>query len=281
MKNIDPARALGIGAGVVIIALTAAAFWLSYAHLAEVALAHGLGAAEERAWAWPATLDLFIVAGELLMLRAALAKRVDWWAIGLTTVGSLGSIVLNVAGVAGDRDPSAVPLLDYVVAAVPPTAALLAFGALMRQVHQALAGHAETVTAQPMTATVVERAEVPVDTRPVVTDTPPVRQSPAILPAAVSPLVICGDRTVWPLVVPSREDDDEVPHEQADRLPTEAAKNVIRAAWVMGTPVAETARLATRSTSYVKKVFARLEEARTAEPPKQEWPALEWTEVSA
>ncbi|MFE9736529.1 DUF2637 domain-containing protein [Streptomyces sp. NPDC006477] len=139
MRNLNPSRALAIGAGAVIIALTGAAFWLSYAHLAEVALAHGLGSARERAWAWPATLDLFIVAGELMMLRAALSKRVDGWAIALTAVGSVGSIVLNVAGVTGTRDPSTVPLLDYVVAAVPPTAALLAFGALMRQIHQALA----------------------------------------------------------------------------------------------------------------------------------------------
>ncbi|MEU9258560.1 DUF2637 domain-containing protein [Streptomyces sp. NPDC048212] len=175
MKHYDPSRALAIGAGLVIIALTGAAFWLSYAHLAEVALAHGLGQAKERAWAWPATLDLFIVAGELLMLRAALAKRVDWWAIGLTSVGSLGSIVLNVAGVTGSRDPSMVPLLDYVVAAVPPTAALLAFGALMRQVHQALAGHVEPAPAVP---------EVTVE-RPVVEPTKVVKRPVFELPAAV------------------------------------------------------------------------------------------------
>ncbi|MFG2330183.1 DUF2637 domain-containing protein [Streptomyces sp. NPDC048604] len=158
MKTFNPSRALAVGAGLVIVALTGAAFWLSYAHLAEVALAHGLRAAPVRAWAWPATLDLFIVAGELLMLRAALAKKVDPWAIGLTTVGSLGSIVLNVAGVTGSRDPGTVPVLDYVVAAVPPTAALLAFGALMRQIHQALAARdAETVVTAPVT---VERADV-------------------------------------------------------------------------------------------------------------------------
>ena len=143
MKPIDASRALAIAAGLVIIGLTGAAFWLSYAHLAEVALAHGLGTAPERAWAWPATLDLFIVAGELLMLRAALKRQVDGWAIALTAVGSVGSIVLNVAGVTGNRDPGTVPLLDYVVAAVPPTAALLAFGALMRQIHQALATRSE------------------------------------------------------------------------------------------------------------------------------------------
>lgn len=142
----DPARALAIGAGLVIVALTAAAFWLSYAHLAEVALAHGMHGKDTRAWAWPATLDLFIIAGELLMLRAALSSEADPWAIGLTVAGSAGSIALNVAGVGADADR-----LDYVVAAVPPTAALLAFGALMRQVHQALAKRSEAV-AEPVAA---------------------------------------------------------------------------------------------------------------------------------
>ncbi|MFF3088644.1 DUF2637 domain-containing protein [Streptomyces nojiriensis] len=125
-------------AGAVIAALTAAAFWLSYAHLAEVAGQHGLAKSPERQWAWPGTLDAFIVVGELLMLRAGLRRVTDWWAVALTAIGSVGSIVLNVAGVNGTgSDP--VPLLDYVVAAVPPTAALLAFGVLMRQIHQHVA----------------------------------------------------------------------------------------------------------------------------------------------
>jgi hypothetical protein len=159
----NPSRALAITAGAVIIALTAAAFWLSYAHLAEVALAHGMQEKEVRAWAWPATLDLFIVAGELLMLRAALAGEVDGWAVALTVVGSGSSIGLNVAGVG-----TSAGTLDYVVAAVPPTAALLAFGALMRQVHQALAerdqsanrGDTPTVAVPEATTTVtIERAD--------------------------------------------------------------------------------------------------------------------------
>lgn len=128
-----------LAAGAVILALTAVSFWLSYAHLAEVAGEHGLGNSPARMWAWPATLDAFVVAGELLMLRAGLHRKPDWWAIALTATGSLGSIALNVAGVTGTRDPAAVPVLDYVVAAVPPTAALLAFGVLMRQIHQHLA----------------------------------------------------------------------------------------------------------------------------------------------
>lgn len=148
----NPSRALAVAAGLVIVALTAAAFWLSYAHLAEVALAHGMRGKEVRAWAWPATLDLFIVAGELLMLRAALAGRVDVWAIGLTVVGSGSSIALNVAGVGSAAEP-----LDYIVAAVPPTAALLAFGALMRQIHQALANRREVATVAEPTEVTVER----------------------------------------------------------------------------------------------------------------------------
>ncbi|MGW2258362.1 DUF2637 domain-containing protein [Streptomyces sp. NPDC001780] len=123
-------------AGVVIVILTAGAFWLSYAHLADVAGQHGLGGSPMRRWAWPATLDAFIVAGELLMLRASLRQATDGWAIAVTAIGSVGSIALNVAGVSGTSDARTVYWLDYVVAAVPPTAALLAFGVLMRQIHE-------------------------------------------------------------------------------------------------------------------------------------------------
>jgi hypothetical protein len=176
----NPTRALAIAAGSVIVGLTAAAFWLSYAHLAEVALAHGMAGKEVRAWAWPACLDLFIMAGELMWLRAAILRHVDWWAISLTAAGSLGSIALNVAGVGSHADP-----LDYVVAAVPPTAALLAFGALMRQIHQALAERddqnflgSQEVPAPEVTAEVtVER---------VADDQPPaLPAAPEVVPAGV------------------------------------------------------------------------------------------------
>ncbi|MFH9293875.1 DUF2637 domain-containing protein [Streptomyces sp. NPDC017520] len=134
------AEQLALGAaGIVIVALTAGAFWLSYAHLADVAGQHGLGASPIRRWAWPATLDAFIVAGELLMLRAALRRTTDLWAVAVTAAGSVGSIALNVAGVSGADNGRSVPLLDYVVAAVPPAAAMVAFGVLMRQIHQLVA----------------------------------------------------------------------------------------------------------------------------------------------
>ncbi|MFC0844683.1 DUF2637 domain-containing protein [Streptomyces noboritoensis] len=137
-----------LAAGAVILVLTIAGFWLSYAHLAEVAGHHGLARSPERQWTWPATLDAFIVAGELLMLRAGLRRTTDWWAIGLTVTGSTGSIALNVAGVAGTTS-GPVPVLDYVVAAVPPTGAMLAFGVLMRQIHQRVARPTRTAPSEP------------------------------------------------------------------------------------------------------------------------------------
>ncbi|MEV6318034.1 DUF2637 domain-containing protein [Streptomyces sp. NPDC051776] len=138
-KKTDVEQYALVAAGIVIVALTAGAFWLSYAHLAGVAGQHGLGASPIRRWAWPATLDAFIVAGELLMLRAALRRVTDPWAIAVTAIGSVGSIALNVAGVSGTGNASTVPFLDYVVAAVPPAAAMVAFGVLMRQIHQLVA----------------------------------------------------------------------------------------------------------------------------------------------
>ncbi|MGW3442199.1 DUF2637 domain-containing protein [Streptomyces sp. NPDC001076] len=125
--------ALAITAAILIFLLTGVSLWLSYEHLHDVGARHGFSGDPIRAWAWPATLDLFYAAGEVLILRAALARRIDWWAICLVVFGAGGSIALNIAGVGPDALP-----LDYVVAAVPPVASLLAFGALMNQLYRLL-----------------------------------------------------------------------------------------------------------------------------------------------
>lgn len=163
---------LAIGAAAIITAITGIAFWLSYHHLHDVAATNGLGMDPARAWAWPAVLDLFYLAGELLILRASYLRTVDWWAIALTAVGALGSIGLNVAGVGADAPP-----LQYVVAAVPPVAALFAFGALMRQLHVWFARRPE-VTTQATPVVTIDRAE------PVV---PPMPEQAPALPAAEPP----------------------------------------------------------------------------------------------
>jgi len=181
----DIIKTLAVIAAVASIALTAVAFWLSYEHLHDVADANGLGHSAVRAWAWPVTVDLFIIIGEVLILRASLRQQVDPWAIGLTVIGSGGSIALNVAGVGADAQP-----MDYIVAAVPPIAALLAFGALMRQLHGALAARTEsapaalpTVTDKPLRSAPVS---APVTLPPVSAERPePVAESaPTPLPPA-------------------------------------------------------------------------------------------------
>lgn len=169
---VDIGYAIAVLAGALTVLLTAAAFWLSYEHLQEVAARHGMADATARSWAWPATVDLFIVIGELLILRASLAHRVDGWAILLAAAGSGGSIALNVAGV-GDHAQG----LDYVVAAVPPVAALLAFGALMRQVHAYLA--ARITTPVDADADTVDRPSTRVEDPPDQTAEPVTESAPA------------------------------------------------------------------------------------------------------
>ncbi|MFE2019866.1 DUF2637 domain-containing protein [Streptomyces sp. NPDC059499] len=190
--NRNPITGLAVGAAVVTVALTAFAFWLSYEHLHDIASENGLSG--KRAWAWPATVDLFIVAGELLMLRASLRGRgMDWWAVALAATGSLGSIALNVAGVGTNADP-----MRYVVAAVPPTAALLAFGAIMRQIHERLA------------PPVAPDAAPPVAKLQRVTDGPaPDSATPPPLAPATPPVALPPATPAPPVAAPVSTPDDQ------------------------------------------------------------------------
>ncbi|KKD04953.1 hypothetical protein TN53_27295 [Streptomyces sp. WM6386] len=183
-------------AAVLTVVLTAVAFWLSYEHLQEVAARHGMQEAVARSWAWPATVDLFIVIGELLILRASLAHRVDWWAIALVTAGDGASIALNVAGVGQDANA-----LNYVVAAVPPVAALLAFGALMRQVHAYLARRAMTGVTTPPTGVEAPSTPVtvPVDVLPPVSTA---SANPVLDPVSAAPVEPVAIETVSTPVTP-------------------------------------------------------------------------------
>ncbi|WP_406143732.1 DUF2637 domain-containing protein [Streptomyces anulatus] len=220
MNRPSPVQALAAGAAVVTVLLTGAAFWLSYEHLHDVADTNGLDG--ERAWVWPATVDLFIIAGELLMLRAALRNRVDGWAIALAATGSLGSIALNVAGVGDGAQP-----MEYVVAAVPPTAALVAFGALMRQVHEALATARpadEVVTSTVMTA-------VQVTARPV----------PKVVPAGIRLLPIVAAKVTTPATPAVPDEPPTVTLERLNPAPEQVVTRPVTVeafrpiAWPTGT----------------------------------------------
>jgi hypothetical protein len=112
------------------VAATVTGFWLSYDGLHQFALRAGLRGSE--AWAWPASVDLFILAGELGITIAAVSRKKDPMAWVYLLAGFLPSVAFNVLHV----DPVALPWGRYAVAAVPPVAAMLALAALMRQVYR-------------------------------------------------------------------------------------------------------------------------------------------------
>ncbi|MGW0869925.1 DUF2637 domain-containing protein [Streptomyces sp. NPDC002740] len=189
--------ALAITAAALIFLLTGVSLWLSYEHLHDVGARHGFADDPIRAWAWPATLDLFYAAGEVLILRAALARRIDWWAISLVVFGAGGSIALNIAGVGEDA-----LMLDYVVAAVPPVASLLAFGALMNQLYRLLATVEAATLATPVIPNMTPEDE-PVTTSVSLTKTSAIPAAPTqapSVPAAPMPRPIAAAASSAPVL---------------------------------------------------------------------------------
>lgn len=122
----------GVVAGMVVVtaAATAVGFWLSYSGLHDFALRAALRGPE--AWAWPSSVDLFIAAGEAGVTISALRKESDWPAWGYLALGLAMSVTGNVMHVYTRH----LPWPPYAVAAVPPIAAMLALGALLRQVYR-------------------------------------------------------------------------------------------------------------------------------------------------
>ena len=128
------------------VAATVTGFWLSYAGLHSFALRSGLHGAE--AWAWPASVDLFIMVGELGLTVSAIRHIKDPLAWGYLLAGFGPSVVFNVLHVA-----AVTPAWGrYAVAAVPPVAAMLALAALMRQVFRLAVEEHLTTAPAPGTA---------------------------------------------------------------------------------------------------------------------------------
>ena len=94
-------------------AATAVGFWLSYAGLHDFVLRAGLRGA--KGWAWPGSVDLFILAGEAGVTIAALRRQQDKAAWVYLAIGFAASVTANVLHV----DPSALAWTRYAVAAVP------------------------------------------------------------------------------------------------------------------------------------------------------------------
>ena len=139
-RAVIPARKSLIAASVIaVVAASAVGFWLSYAGLHAFAWRAGLRGPE--AWAWPASVDLFILAGELGVTISAVKGRHDKIAWAYLIVAALLSVTFNVLHV------QAHPVWwgRYAVAAVPPAAAILALAALMRQVFRGLTAVPATI----------------------------------------------------------------------------------------------------------------------------------------
>jgi hypothetical protein len=113
---------------IVTVVATAVGFWLSYAGLHSFAVRAGLSGPE--AWAWPSSVDLFILAGELGITISTLRDgKTDWRAWVYFGAGAGPSVAFNVLHVL-----HIVVWAKYAVAATPPVAAVLALAALMQQV---------------------------------------------------------------------------------------------------------------------------------------------------
>jgi len=111
-------------------AATVVGFWLSYKGLHDFAARAGLTGPE--AWAWPASVDLFIAAGEAGVTISALRRRRDPMAWAYLALGFAASVTGNVLHV----DTGHLAWARYAVAAVPPMAAMLALAALLRHVYR-------------------------------------------------------------------------------------------------------------------------------------------------
>jgi hypothetical protein len=149
-------RGLIIALAVAVIAAMNVGFWLSYGGLHDFALLGGLRGNE--AWAWPASVDLFTLSGELGVTISAITRKADPVSWVLLVVGFIPSMVFNVLHV----DVAVSSWAHYAVAAVPPLAGMLALAALLRQVYRlvlAMAGDedepmdAETAARESLRAT--------------------------------------------------------------------------------------------------------------------------------
>lgn len=122
-------RALNRGTTSGVLGLAVAGFTMSYDALHSLALTQGVPAA--LAWMWPLVVDGFIVIASLSVVRAVADSRHAAYPWLLVLTFSATSVTFNIVHAA----PTAVARF---VAAIPPTALVLSFELLMRQLRHQL-----------------------------------------------------------------------------------------------------------------------------------------------
>lgn len=194
------------------------------------------------------------------------------WAAGLRWFTGLGTWVMNCwtslwpAGT-GFGIPREVDPAGLVLHSVPPVLLIALAEAINHYRHQILAKCADlqTLVDAQVDAQVDEADTTTVHTPSTPAPTPPPAHVPAE-PVTGTPhrlsLVICGDRQVFDPAFPFTSTPVHRRELEPARLSAEEAANVIRACWVQGKTLPEAARLSTRSTSYVHKLYQRLNDDR-------------------
>jgi len=118
-------RHLSLLTGLLVAFLAAAAFWLSFGALRDLAVQQGI--APDVAWLYPAIIDGAIIVFSLSVVQVSLAgerPRYPWVLVGLFTALS---VMLNILH-------AAATLLPKLMAAIPPVALFLSFELLMNQI---------------------------------------------------------------------------------------------------------------------------------------------------
>lgn len=117
-------RAISTITGLIVFAITCAAFALSYDSLRNLAIDNGVPVA--LAWLWPLCLDAVVTAGALESLRRSFNGERAWYAwalVGCFTIASIGFNIVHSAGT----------LLSALVFAMPPTVVFLSIELLTQQ----------------------------------------------------------------------------------------------------------------------------------------------------
>jgi hypothetical protein len=118
-------KAISIITALLVLFLAGAAFVLSYDALYALALANGIRTS--LSWLWPLTLDAFMIAASLAVLRASLSQErtaYPWLLVGAFT---LASITFNAIHAPGTWLARAIFML-------PPAVVFLSFELLMSQI---------------------------------------------------------------------------------------------------------------------------------------------------
>ncbi|MFE2552229.1 hypothetical protein ACFXGI_27255 [Streptomyces sp. NPDC059355] len=192
------------------------------------------------------------------------------WAAGLRWFTGLGTWVMNCwtslwpagssFGIPREVDPA-----GLVLHSVPPVLLIVLAEAINHYRHQILAK--TTALRSLVDAEVGEVDATPAPARSTVAPGPAGADAPTEPEAGLpylAPLVICGDRQVFHPAIPHTSTPAHQAELEPERLSAGEAANVIRACWVQGKSLPEAARLSTRSTSYVHKLYQRLNEERQA-----------------